>query len=109
MFTLVAEPRWTSTVTVRQPGAAPATFTATFRLVAKDQRDKLGGTLEGTEELMRLSVVTTEDVVNEAGEVMPFTPELLGLLIANPWVLRGLVNAWADGLAGFPGAAATGN
>lgn len=109
MFTLAAEPRFSCPVTVAQPGMAAQRFTATFRLLPLDQRTELGATEAGTDELMRLSLVDVTEVQDEAGAPIPFGPELVEALIANPWTRRGLVRAWVEALAGIPSEPAKGN
>ena len=113
MFILQTEPRWTWPVVVRVPteagGVTESRFSAVWRLLPKEEREQLGQTEAGTDDLLRQSIVELRDIQDEAGAPVPHSPALVDALIAIPWVRRGLIAAYAEALAGVPSEAARGN
>ncbi len=113
MFVLQSEPRWTWPVVVKAPDAegnlVEQRFSAVWRLLPKDERERLGATLEGTDELLRRSIVEVSDVLDQDKQPMPHSAALVDALIAIPWVRAGLVLAYAQSLEGVPPEAARGN
>lgn len=113
MFVLQSEPRWTWPVVVKHPGpdgaVAEHRFSAVWRLVPPEDRERLGLTEAGTDQLLRQSIVQVNDVVDENRQPIAHSKDLLDALIRNPWVRRGLIEAYANALAGMPPAAAVGN
>lgn len=113
MFILQTEPRWTWPVVVRVPAdggqAGESRFTAVWRLLPAPERDRLGQTEAGTDDLLRQSIVDLRDIQDEAGQPVPHSAALVDALIAIPWVRRGLIAAYAEALAGVPSEAARGN
>lgn len=122
MFILQTEPRWTWPVVVRVPnvttqacGAHDAgavtesRFSAVWRLLPAAEREELGATEPGTDELLRRSIVELREIQDEAGQPVPHSEQLVDALIAIPWVRRGLIAAYAEALAGVPSEAARGN
>jgi len=112
MFKFLANPTFSWPVLVRTPQAGnvvESRFTATFVLLPQAERDRLGVTGEGTDELLRRSLIGLDGVVNDDGIPLPWSDDLTRLLVANPWVRRGLVEAYSEALAGVPSAAAAGN
>jgi hypothetical protein len=113
MFILQTEPRWTWPVVVRAPAEAGAftehRFSGVWRLLPAEDRDELGKTESGTDDLLRRSIVELRDIQDEAGQPVQHSTALVDALIAIPWVRRGLIAAYAEALAGVPSEAARGN
>ena len=113
MFRLQPEPRWTWPVIVHQPEGdgsfVERRFKAVWRLVPKADREQLSLTEEGSDELMRRSIVELQDLADEAGNPIPHSAELVDQLLGIPWIRRGLIQSYAGALTGVPSAAAVGN
>jgi hypothetical protein len=114
MFIMQKEPTWTwpvKVLTPREDGSFnEARFNACFRLLPKEEREALGSTAEGTDALLRKSVVQLLDLVDEAKAPLPHSPELLDACIGNPWIRMALVRSYVQATSGIPiSEAAAGN
>ncbi|MBX9702388.1 MAG: hypothetical protein K2X74_23320 [Acetobacteraceae bacterium] len=114
MFILQQHPTWSWPVVVPVPqpdgGYAEQRFQAQFRLIETPRREELAKTQEGTDQLLRESILSTEGLVDEAGAPIPHSPELVEALLRNPWIRLGLVRSYVQAIEGVPIApAAVGN
>lgn len=84
MFKVTAQPEFVRTVTVPLPeGDAQEehTFRARFRLTNDYDPDAIV-TRDGMKAFLRRAVVGLDDVVDDAGTPLPFSPELLEQVLA---------------------------
>ncbi len=113
MYVLQKEPRWTWPVVVRAPGEGGGVtehrFSATWRLLPAEERQRLGETDAGTDELLARSLVGVKGVQDEAGADIAALEGWRGLLIGIPWVRAALLAAYVEALSGVPSRAAAGN
>ena len=112
MFEIDLDPVFTWPVAVDVPtagGFVRKQFRARFRTAKAEARERLGNSADGTRELMHLVVVELLDLADARGEPLPHSKELLDACLDLPWMVRGLLRAWAEALAGVPSEAAAGN
>lgn len=114
MFKLQAEMSWLWPVTVTVPNDGAVVkqgFRAKFRLAPDDLRHEIGLSRtdaemqDRTAALMRAALVEIYDVVDEREAPLALTDALREAMLANPLILRGLTQAYAEALSGQPAAA----
>ena len=110
MFTVTNEPKFTHDVKVKVPidgGFETQTFKATFRVLPFEEftndpeLDYSANQAKG----MRAALVHMSDLVGEDGQPLDYSDTLRDQLIAVPYVMRALNEAYIAGMTG----AKTGN
>lgn len=109
MFTFNPRPRFTTTVTVREPGTTEEqTFTGIFQALPQDETERLQGRdvpadriAEANREWLSKIFVGWEDDLFVDGAALPVTPENIDLLMSAPWVRSAVVAAYLRELSGF--------
>lgn len=80
MFRVTARPEFTRTVTVRSPegdGLRSETFRATFRWLPTDEIETFDrDSADGIKDLLRAVVVRCDELVDDAGELLPWSDDL---------------------------------
>lgn len=98
MFTLALRAEFTHPVTVMTPidgGHREDTFRARFVAIsAEEQADLLAAADEG-ETFLRKIVIGLEDIVDPDGKPLPFSTELLTIVLGQRWVRLGLIAAYS--------------
>lgn len=100
MFKLVAEPTFTHTVKVTVPidgGFAEQTFKATFLVIPVDEMTDTSS-LEGQQDLLRRVVRSLDEIVDDAGEPIPYSERLRDQMIASPYARVGLYDTYLAGV-----------
>jgi len=114
MFIMQKVPTWTwpvKVLTPREDGTfVEQAFSARFCLLPQADREALGTTAAGTDELLRQTVVELLGLVDEAKAPLPHSPALLDACIGNPWIRMALLRSYVQATSGIPiSEAAAGN
>ena len=101
MFNIDEKPTFTRTVTVQVPkgeGHDAQTFKASFNVLDDDEFDAITlGDAEKVKAMLRKMVCGMEDLANAVGEVVPFSEEILELMLRKSYVRVALVRAYYSG------------
>lgn len=106
MFKLELDPKWTWPVTVRVPVDGGVfeerKFRAHYRLIPDARRREIDAMpeAESIPTLLREGVVKVMDIVDEAGELLPHSPEIFEALIGVPWIRMGMLMSYLQAMAG---------
>ena len=76
------------------------TFTAIFKRISRSEFNSLFA--EGEDALVDAIVVGWTGIKDEDGEDLPFDDTTKAQLFDDPFVLKGLINAYADSFQGAP-------
>lgn len=111
MFRLAQEMTWIWPVVIQVPadgGFTAQRFRVKFRLAPEALRHAIEQARtdlelqERTAELLRAAMMEIYDVVDEREAPLALTDETREALLANPLILRGIVQAYAQSLTGQP-------
>jgi len=114
MFRLAQDMTWLWPVAIQVPtdgGFVEQRFRVKFRLAAEALRFAIGEARtdvelqERTAALMRAAMIEIYDVVDDNDAPLALTDATREALLANPLILRGLVDAYGQSLTGQPAAA----
>lgn len=95
-YRLLKERTFATTATLMVPGDdGPQRETMTVRFKLIPDYEQLG-----TMDFLRLAVLNLGDIVDDDGEPVPFTPELLEAVLGEPWARVGLVRAYWETVTG---------
>lgn len=96
----VSSYKWPVTVSVPVDGGKfkKETFTVTFRKIGRSKFSEL--VEEGENTLVHAIVEDWEGVKDEDGDEVPFNEETASALLDDPFVLRALIDAYADSFQG---------
>jgi hypothetical protein len=101
MFVLAKDPQFSWPVTVRVPvddGLHEVQrFTARFRLLPRQVMAKHTGDPVG---LLKEALVAWSEVVDEGNRPVPYSADAADAMLAIPYVLTGLAEAYAEALSG---------
>lgn len=101
MFNINQRPEFTRTVTVETPegdGIRRDTFSATFRWVPSDELAAMGGdTTEDIKSMLRHVVVRCDELIDDNGEALPWSPDLLEQLMGWSNVRLAMLTAFNMG------------
>jgi hypothetical protein len=105
MFVLQKDPAWIWPVKARYPtddGHKEGEFRARFRQLTQAQIDAAQTAADPIRAMMTDAVVELLDLEDEAGQVLPHTPELLAAVLAVPYLKHGISTAYIEAVNGFP-------
>lgn len=107
MFVFVEDPQVWWPVTVQQPvdggGVVEKRFKARFRDVPEARRRELAEQGdEGHKIILREAITSLTDILDANGNAVPFSPELLDVLLGRAWCRYGISRAYGEVLAGMP-------
>lgn len=102
-FRIVDKPTFTHTVRVAVPcdgGHREETLSATYRVLETDAAEGHDlATSAGTADFLRASVQRLDDIVDDAGNAIPWSEALFDRMIRLPYVRLALVRGYFDGVA----------
>lgn len=103
MFKIDRSPEFTLDVPIPEPGAEDQpTIKARFRAVSEERLNAADWLdVESIKEFLRDVILELSDVVDEAGEAVPFGRELLDRVLAIPYARVGLMRAYGEALSGL--------
>ena len=96
MFKVTEERTFTRSVPVMVPtdgGHTKETFQATFRVVDIEELNDTH-TLEGQQAVLRRVIVELDELVDDAGQKMPYSDDLRDKLIRVPYVRSALLQTY---------------
>lgn len=108
MFNVLANPTFTRPVEVSIPdgdGHKKESLIATFSALSDSQTEEFNlSDPDGVKAFLRAAIVSLDDLGDDQGNPVPFSPEILENLIGRPYVrislLRVYTRAQIEGLAG---------
>ncbi len=101
MFNIDAKPTFTRTVTALVPrgeGVDPQSFKATFNVLDDEDIDGVPlGDVEKVKELLRKMVIGLDELVDAAENAVPFSDQVLELVLKKSYVRLALIKAYYSG------------
>lgn len=104
MFKIEKNPHFTHEVTVMTPvddGHREDTFNARFKVQPSSFTETfdLRAAGSGVRDFLKQTVTHLEGIVDEDGEPIPYTSELLDTVLENYFCRLGLINTYVNGIA----------
>jgi len=98
MFKVAQERRFTRTVPIFVPtdeGHEKQSIKATYRVIADGAMSQLGGT-EGQKADLRAMIVSLDDMIDDDGNAVAYTPELLEQFADLPFIRVPLLQVYVE-------------
>lgn len=101
MFHIDDRPEFDCTVPIALEGVERQSITVRYRALANSEIELFDlRTAEGTTDFLHRVVARVDDVVDDDGKPVPFTPALLDRLLDLGWVRQPMVRSYFAALAG---------